>query len=350
MASQQQLATRPQGPLDAFRGALARAQADFAQALPSTVKKFLTPERLTKITLVALSRSPMLLQCTPQSVLRSVMDAASLGLEPSGPLGHAYLVPYKNKNGTMEAQLIVGYRGFVALARRSGTVESVSAHVVYSRDIFEMNLAEGTVMHRPFMAELPPEEKFFAMSVEEVDELTSRGRMLGVYCVAKFIGGGQHVDFMTVGDVELIRRRSRARDSGPWQTDYTEMAKKTVVRRAAKYWPLSTEMAQALENEERAELGDAPALQVFAGDVPVEEAAPKSITEKVRGKLAAKQELAEEPAPRAPDEGIDEAEARWADVGPPPMDAETAAVGEEPAKESREEREARFRSRHKKSE
>lgn len=354
MASNQQLTTAGNNRLAPFRDALAKAQQGLAQALPATVRKYLTPDRLAKITLGAISRSPQLLQCTPQSVLLSVMQSASLGLEPSGPLGHAYLVPYKN-DGQYEAQLIVGYRGYIALARRSGEIESVAAHAVYSRDKLTVNLSQGEISHAPFMPELPPEEKFFAMTAEEVDELTSRGRLIAVYCVAKFVGGGQHVDFMTVGDVEKIRQRSRARDNGPWRTDYDEMAKKTVVRRAAKYWPLSTELSSALDAESKAEAGELSqaraevAFQVFDGEAPAEGVTMK-VTEKVAKKLAAK--LEQEAATPAHDESTGEVAHVEApadhDYGPPPMTDDEIAASE-PAP-TREERERSFKAKHKRAE
>lgn len=225
--------------LEPFRHALAKAQAHFKLALPSTVARYLTPERMTKITLAALSRTPLLLQCTPESVLRSVMDAAALGLEPSGGvLGHAYLVPYRNnKTGRYEAQLIVGYRGLIDLARRSGQIASVEAHVVYEADEFEIEFGrDPRLMHKPSFA---PE----------------RGGIIAAYVVAQLKDGAKHCEFMTIAEIEEVRSRSRARDNGPWRTDYAEMCRKTVVRRAAKYWPLSAELSSALDIEARAEDG-----------------------------------------------------------------------------------------------
>lgn len=233
-----------------FREALARSQASFAEALPATVRKYLTPERLTKITLAAISRSPQLLECTPESVLRSVMDAAALGLEPGGPLGQAYLVPFRNK-GKPEAQLIIGYRGLITLARRSGEIESVASNIVFARDRFRCDLATGTLEHEPFFAELP--DGASQMSDDDIDAACDRGKPVAVYCVAKFVGGGQHVDVMTMADCEKIRRRSQsgAKNEGPWGSDYLEMCRKSCVRRSAKYWPLSIELADAMERDDQ---------------------------------------------------------------------------------------------------
>lgn len=228
-----------QNKLAPFRDALAKAQGSYAAALPETVKRYLTPERLTKITLSAISRTPLLLQCTPESVLRAVMDAASLGLEPTGGVtGHAYLVPYRNgKTGRYEAQLIVGYRGLIALARRSDTIQSIEAHLIYEGDTYEISFGlEPKLEHKP------------ALKGE-------RGKPIAAYCVAVFKDGTKQCEVMTIDEIEQVRSRSRSRDNGPWRTDYTEMCRKTVVRRAAKYWPLSVEMVTAMEMEDAAETG-----------------------------------------------------------------------------------------------
>lgn len=239
MSNDKALATREQSPLAPFRKVLASAMPSLNQALPETVRKYLTPERLTKITLAAIGRTPLLMKCSPESVARSVLDAASLGLDPAGgALGHAYLVPYRNKNGGYDAQLIVGYRGYIALARRSGEIQSVEAHVVYEKDDFVLEYGiEPKLRHVPVLT-------------------GDRGEIVAGYCIASFVGGGRHCEVMTRGEIDAIMLRSRARDNGPWKTDFAEMARKTVVRRAAKYWPLSTELARAMDMEDRAEGGD----------------------------------------------------------------------------------------------
>ena len=98
-------------------------------ALPSV----LTPERFMRIVTTALSTTPELNKCTPQSFLGAMMTAAQLGLEPNTPLGQAYLIPYRNK-GKLEAQFQLGYKGLIDLAYRSGEVELVQSQCVYEND------------------------------------------------------------------------------------------------------------------------------------------------------------------------------------------------------------------------
>ena len=189
-----------------------------AQSLP----KHINPDRLARIALSELRTTPALLNCQPQSLMNAIVKAGQLGLEPGGALGHAYLVPYKT-----EATLIIGYRGLIALARRSGEIQSLTARVVYENDTFEL--------------EYGIDEK-----LRHIPAVDNPGQMTHAYAVAKLSGGGVQWEVMTRGEIEAIRKRSKAGNSGPWQSDYAEMARKTVVRRLCKYLPISIEMADAL--------------------------------------------------------------------------------------------------------
>lgn len=205
-----------------LKSLLEKAKGSIAAVLP----KHLTPDRLLKVALSATSRNPALLACTPQSILLAVMQASELGLEVGGLLGDAYFVPFKD-----QAQLIVGYRGMIKLARQSGELKSIEAHVVRDTDIFDLEYGLDTrLVHKP------------ALSGE-------LGKVVAVYAIARFKDGGYQVDVMTLAEIEAVRLRSKASNDGPWNTDYAEMAKKTVVRRLCKYLPLSPELVKALEHE-----------------------------------------------------------------------------------------------------
>jgi recombination protein RecT len=195
----------------------------FAKLLPAQV----SPERLVKVALNCVSRTPALAKCDMLSVVQCVATCAELGLLPGGALGGAYLVPYGQT-----CTLVIGYRGMVDLMRRSGELAAIDARVVHERDEFVWR--EGLVrelVHVPCL---------------DVDP----GPMRLVYCLLRFRDGSTQVEVMSRGQVDAIRARSRAANSGPWVTDYEEMAKKTVIRRAAKLAPMSSELATALEAED----------------------------------------------------------------------------------------------------
>lgn len=203
-------------------------------AIGAVAASIITPERLTKIVLRCVVMNPQLQRCTMDSIFRSALMAAELGLEPGSALGEAYLVPYKDT-----CQMIPGYRGLITLARRSGQVLDIYAHAVYQGDTFTVELGtEGRIEHIP---------QFGAR--EDKD-------LVYVYAVAKLVGGASHFDVMTRADVDRIRARSAAGRSGPWVTDYVEMAKKTVIRRLCKLLPMSVEMSKAQSLEIARETGN----------------------------------------------------------------------------------------------
>jgi len=230
-----------------IRGLLERSKKQLEMALP----KHLTADRLLRVAMTSIQRTPKLLECTPQSLLACVMTCAQLGLEPDQFLGQAYLVPFRDtKKNIMICTLIPGYRGYIALARRSGEVQSVSAQVVYEKDEFELSYGiEDKLVHRPHIN-------------------GDRGEPIGAFVVFKFKDGGYSFDFMSTEDIEKVRKRSKAASDGPWVTDWAEMAKKTVIKRHAKLAPLSVEFQKAVALEERAMTGESQADILDMGGDP----------------------------------------------------------------------------------
>lgn len=229
---------RNQNPMVAFRDFLQARRGEIAAALP----KHLTPDRMIRLALTEFTKNKTLQQCTPASVYAGIIQASQLGLE-IGVMGQAYLVPYQNrKAGTTEAQFIPGYKGLIALARRSGEVTSIETHIAYENDEFDLTLGiETKVRHVP-----------------KLDG--DRGRPRLVYGVAHFKDGGYHFEWMSLAEVERIRSRSKAANSGPWVTDYEQMVRKTLIRRMANYLPMSIELSTALEIDRMADEGKATTI------------------------------------------------------------------------------------------
>jgi recombination protein RecT len=207
------------------------------RAIPSLkgiVSQRLDPERLCRVFLAATSRRPELLDCTPNSFLNSLMQAASVGLEPETPLGHAYLIPYRNKHtGEMEAVFQISYKGLILIATRSGPVASVTACAVYEKEHFKvMRGTDEKIEHEPIFYE------------EE------RGELIAVYAVVTQKNGCKKFDVMTCREIESIRQRAAsARSKSPWDTDWEEMAKKTVFRRVLKTIPIENEKLASMVND-----------------------------------------------------------------------------------------------------
>lgn len=220
------------------------ALAGQKNAIESRLPRHLSSDRMIKIAVTAAWKNPSILKCSKESIMLSIMTAAELGLEPGGPLGSAYLVPYGST-----CQLIPGYRGLIDLARRSGQIRSIEAHAVYAEDHFVVEFGLNPKLeHRPTLK-------------------SERGEVVAFYAVAQLVGGGVQADYMTRADVDAIRKRSKASGSGPWVTDYNEMGKKTVIRRLFKTLPVSVELATALDLQASAESGEFdPSLEVRAAD------------------------------------------------------------------------------------
>ena len=203
--------------------------------IEAVMPKHMSSERLYQLTISAINHEPKLMQADVATLLSCVMKCSALGLEPSAVdgLGRAYILPFRNK-GKMEATFILGYKGMLELARRSGKIRDISARAVYEGDYFEYEFGlDEKLVHRPSTAEREDGVK-----------------PTHVYMVAHFTDGGHYMDVMTIAEVEATRKRSKAANNGPWVSDYEAMAKKTVIRRAFPYLPVSVEAQHAVAQDE----------------------------------------------------------------------------------------------------
>lgn len=205
-------------------------------AIEQAVPRHVDPGRLTRILLTTVRSNPKLVQAAMESeesrrsLLASIALIAQLGLEP-GPLGQVHIVPFASKRGHIEGQVIIDYKGYLELARRSGYIESVTVEPVCENDEFEFELGlNPRLRHKP--------------------AIKARGKPYGYYGVVRFRGGGYQVCFLTLEEIEQYRKRSKSPDEGPWVTDYDAMCRKTVIRRMWRWLPMSVEMAAAAVADE----------------------------------------------------------------------------------------------------
>jgi recombination protein RecT len=242
--SSEMLAQRQGTQVDRVKNTVGQVMA-MTQQIQVALPQGLSAERFTRVIVTELRRNPRLAETQWISLAGSVMLAAQLGLEP-GPLGLAFLVPYKN-----ECTLQIGYKGYIELARRSGYIQSLSAHEVRASDEFEFEYGlEERLTHRPnFLDDSAP---------------------IAYYAVARYKDGGHNMVVLSKRQVDSYRARSPAARGGqsPWDTDYDAMAKKTCVRRLVPYLPLTIETATALSFEDRTVRLDTATGEIFGQDDP----------------------------------------------------------------------------------
>jgi recombination protein RecT len=236
---------------------LERHKDSIVKSLP---RGFANPDRMIRGVINAISTTPELAKCTPESLFIAIVKGFSLGLEPNGLLGHGYLVPFndnKDKDdqgkAKKKAQFMPGYRGLIDLARRSGEVAEIFATEVYENDFFEVSMGtKKELVHTP-------------------DMWIDRGPLKGFYAVFKLKDGSVDFEIMSLADIDKIRRLSKtqtnwdahgypkpAHDSpvGIWKDHFNEMARKTVIKKLLKRAPVSIDCGRAARDDDHAAMGE----------------------------------------------------------------------------------------------
>ena len=167
-----------------------------------------------------------------QSIVNAVTNIAAIGISLNPAKKQAYLVPRDGK-----ICLDISYMGLMDLAMATGSVQWAQAAIVHEADGFTLNGYDR-----------PPTHEFNPFAKD-------RGEPIGVYVVVKTADGAYLTHTMTTDAVNAIRDRSSAwrawmtkKKSCPWVTDWAEMAKKTVVKQAYKYWPKTERLEKAMHH------------------------------------------------------------------------------------------------------
>ena len=176
-------------------------------------------------------------------MLAAVQQCVGYGLTPTPSMQFGYFIPWKNKSGQKEVAFKLSYMGILEIARRNGV--TARANCVFKDDVFEWESGfEDRIVHKPNL-------------FKRRDETT----MVGVYCVAEIRAADgtvtRSVEVMSKEDVDKVRAKA-AGGSGAWMEFYTEMAKKTVIRRASKSWPLNIELHEAIAADSEGEFDFSP--------------------------------------------------------------------------------------------
>lgn len=222
-------------PIDAFRDMLGKEKTKFLKVLPAHVPF----EKFQSVVITAIIQNPELLTANRHSLLQSCIKSATDGLLPDGR--DAALVIFNSKEKIKDesgkereqwikrVQYLPMYMGIQKRVRQSGEVSSINTQVAYEKDVFKWNPATLEITHEIYEGE------------------GDRGKVRAAYCVVVMKDGGVQKEVMFRNDIEAIRKRSKAgsddkgEPKGIWRSDYAEMSRKTVFRRAAKWLPQSVD-------------------------------------------------------------------------------------------------------------
>jgi recombination protein RecT len=246
------------------RQMLERNQGAIMAALPN----HMNADRFLRIALTQFQKTPKLLDCTPESFLGAVIQAAQLGLEPDGVTGMAHLIPYGGK-----VNFQPGFQGLMELARRSGDISQIVPRVVYGGDDFDYSygLDKDNLRHVP-------------------SESNDPGPITHVYCIVRLKDGSSRFEVWPAARIEAHAQRysqayKQKKKDSPWITHFPQMAMKTLVVAALKYAPKSIELQKAIGLEEMAQsqVDQNLPIPLAAGviDFPQEAAAAKTQLDKI---------------------------------------------------------------------
>lgn len=208
------------------------------ERLKAVLPGYMAPARFQAVMTSVLAKQPELLECEPSSFLSAMITAAQLGLDPTPGKHQCYFIPFRNTNKrTVECQFISGWRGLVELARRSGEISRIEAHPAFHGEKFAYsNGLKPVLEHEPMQEGV----------------VRTAAAVTHAYAIAFFRDGTAQFEVMDRKQVDAIRDRGRR--NPVWNTDYEEMARKTVLRRLAKYLPQTPELSQALAADQEDEM------------------------------------------------------------------------------------------------
>lgn len=199
---------RQQEPL--FCGALTDQSVTWAKESQFAIQYFQKNDFLAK---TALSN--------PTSAQNAIINVAAIGitLNPASKL--AYLVP---RDGMV--CLDISYMGLLHLAQATGSIKWGQCKLVYSNDTYESNGLDTAPTHK-------------------YNAFGERGDVVGGYCTVKTADGDYLTEEMSLAEIRTVEATSKAKN-GPWKTFWEEMARKTIVKRASKYWPKAQRLDTAI--------------------------------------------------------------------------------------------------------
>jgi phage RecT family recombinase len=210
-------------PIDRFKQEISLRKDMMLPLLPKT----LSFDKFEAMVIAAVGSNPKLLECDRASLLKACIQAAELGLSLNPTLGEGDILQvWDSRSKSYHAQFRPRYMGLMKLARQSGEIAKIEAEILREKDDYLIQKGDDP-------------------RLEHRVKLGDRGEKVGAYCIWTLKDGTKQFEVMDRAEILQIRERSSARTKdgkvvGPWLTDEDEMWRKTVVRRATKYMPRST--------------------------------------------------------------------------------------------------------------
>lgn len=184
----------------------------------------MSPTTMIRVCVNSLLTTPDIEKCSPRSVALACMQAARQGLMPDGKEG--VLIAFRQKDGTYRAEFLAMAAGVAKRMYATGKVSSVSTNVVYAADRFEYHAGDNeSLLHVPAIT-------------------GDRGDLIAAYAIAKLTSGAVVREVLRKDELDTIKATSRAGNAGPWGSWYSEMCRKTALKRLAKRLPLEAQWAE----------------------------------------------------------------------------------------------------------
>lgn len=198
-------------------------------------------------------------ECSPQSLRECALKSGMQGLLPGRD---CHWLPFsdKRKGPLKQATFVPTYEGIILALERTGKVRKAFAQAVYSRDVFVIDYLADTFSHQPVLS-------------------AERGTLTCFYGCIVLQDGTKHVQVMSLAEIDAIKAKAPAHDTGPWSTHYVAMGRKTALKQAAKYVQLTPQITQMLDDDdERERLDQSPArIQGLITEMWGDEPTPNAI-------------------------------------------------------------------------
>lgn len=228
-----QLAERPQAPAREIRAEVQNMGDELRKALPSHI----SVDKFQRVAMTSINSDPDLLYADRRSLFEAITRAAQDGLLPDKREGAFVIFNAKVKRDGRDewikkVQWMPMVAGILKKCRQSGEIATLSAQIVYANDTFVWALGDDeSIEHVP------------------VPLGGDRGEPIGAYAIATLKDGFKFREVMDLPEINKVRGASRSGDKGPWKDWWSEMAKKTVIRRLAKRLPMSTDLESVINDE-----------------------------------------------------------------------------------------------------